>query len=160
MLETAKKIMQLGRREKEEQITPEKKEERRRKRSSLARMIMSSSRVFAESPKEEAKEVTKQEEPDPTPRQFIAQKVRRRRISFAGRGEERGRRVGSHLSCPDLGQLVEREEERGGRGLVARLRGRRREEEEEEKVDTVDHRTATVFREERVEEQLIEINFE
>ena len=185
MVETAKKLLQLGKKGvegggREEKVVEKmvEKQETKRKRHSLASLMMSSSRIFSEVRESEGREEKREEkwkegreeegredEGREAGRLFTPRKGKSRRISLRGKGGRGGgMRMEGHLSCPDLGELQRQEEGRGrGRRLVERIKGRREGQEQEqvqEQVDTVDSRTAIVFRETGAQTQLIDINFE
>jgi hypothetical protein len=137
MLETAKRLLQLGRRPEEGQEAGEPQEARRKRRSlvqlvlraeeagpepgrrkklSLAQLVLSPSRLFTEEPKLPAEEQEGPAEEAAAPRLFTAHKSRSRRLSLRGggraegpgpEGEREGRGRGNHLSCPDLSALQE-----------------------------------------------------
>ena len=177
MLEAAKRLIQLGRRE-EEGVHQEKSG--REKRRSLVELVMSPSRIFNEEQLAEREEEGESAEDEVVGvRKFTSNTGggrRRRRSSLRGRGRS-SKSGGSHRSCPDLAALARvggdeqiedvntmslpRAEEKGRQSWLSKLRGRKEEEqEEEEMVDTVDTNTANVFGGANMKTQLIDINFE
>ena len=182
MLEAAKRLIQLGRREEEGGHHQEKREKRR----SLVELVMSPSRIFnGEQLVEREEEVGEDEERHESAedevggvRKFTSNTGggrRRRRSSLVGRAGKR-KSGGSHRSCPDLAALarvdgsemgeeestmsLQRGEEKGRQSWLSKLRGRKEGVEEEEMVDTVDTNTANVFGGANIKTQLIDINFE
>ena len=178
MLEAAKRLIQLGRREEEGQ------QEKSVKRRSLVELVMSPSRIFngeqlAEREENVGEDVSAEDEVGGV-RKFTSNTGggrRRRRSSLVGRARSR-KNGGSHRSCPDLAALarvegseqvedentlsLQRGEEKGRQSWLSKLRGRKEGEgvEEEEMVDTVDTNTANVFGGANIKTQLIDINFE
>ena len=182
MLEAAKRLIQLGRREEEGGHHQEKREKRR----SLVELVMSPSRIFnGEQLVEKEEEVGEDKERHESAedevggvRKFTSNTGggrRRRRSSLVGRAGKR-KSGGSHRSCPDLAALarvdgsemgeeestmsLQRGEEKGRQSWLSKLRGRKEGVEEEEMVDTVDTNTANVFGGANIKTQLIDINFE
>ena len=183
MLEAAKRLIQLGRREEEGHQDKSVREKRR----SLVELVMSPSRIFnGEQLAEREEEVDGDEEKHESTedevcgvRKFSSNtgggRRRRRRLSLVGRSRNR-KSGGSHRSCPDLAALarvdgseqveeentmsLQRGEEKGRQSWLNKLRGRREGVEEEEMVDTVDTNTANVFVGANIKTQLIDIDFE
>ena len=180
MLEAAKRLIQLGRREGEEGHHQEKREKRR----SLVELVMSPSRIFNGEQLVEREEEVGEERHESAEdevggvRKFTSNTGggrRRRRSSLVGRAGKR-KSGGSHRSCPDLAALarvdgsemgeeestmsLQRGEEKGRQSWLSKLRGRKEGVEEEEMVDTVDTNTANVFGGANIKTQLIDINFE
>ena len=177
MLEAAKRLIQLGRREEEEG-----QQEKSVKRRSLVELVMSPSRIFngeqlAEREENMDEDVSAEDEVGGV-RKFTSNTGggrRRRRSSLVGRAGKR-KSGGSHRSCPDLAALarvdgsemgeeentmsLQRGEEKGRQSWLSKLRGRKEGVEEEEMVDTVDTNTANVFGGANIKTQLIDINFE
>ena len=182
MLEAAKRLIQLGRREEEGHH-----QQKREKRRSLVELVMSPSRIFngEQLVEREVEEVGEDEERHESAedevggvRKFTSNTGggrRRRRSSLVGRAGKR-KSGGSHRSCPDLAALarvdgsemgeeestmsLQRGEEKGRQSWLSKLRGRKEGVEEEEMVDTVDTNTANVFGGANIKTQLIDINFE
>ena len=175
MLEAAKRLIQLGRREEEGHH-----QQKREKRRSLVELVMTPSRIFnGEQLVERDEEVGEDESAEVGGvRKFTSNTGggrRRRRSSLVGRAGKR-KSGGSHRSCPDLAALarvdgsemgeeentmsLQRGEEKGRQSWLSKLRGRKEGVEEEEMVDTVDTNTANVFGGANIKTQLIDINFE
>ena len=182
MLEAAKRLIQLGRREEE----GHQEKSGREKRRSLVELVMSPSRMFTEEQlaergeeDEEERQESAEDEEVGGVRKFTSYTGggrRRRRLSLRGRARS-SKSGGSHRSCPDLAALArvggnEQEDvntlslhqggEKGRQSWLSKLRGRKEGEgvEEEEMVDTVDTNTANVFGGANIKTQLIDINFE
>ena len=178
MLEAAKRLIQLGRREEE----GHQEKSGREKRRSLVELVMSPSRIFNEGQLAETEEEGESGEDEVVGvRKFTSNtggRRRRRRSSLRGGGRSSKREGGSYRSCPDLAALARvggneqvedvntislpQEEEKGRKeSWLSKLRRRKEEEqEEEEMVDTVDTNTANVFGGANMKTQLIDINFE